>query len=90
MQNLFLCLSNYGLRHKDAGEIEGTAPRSLVALDRGEWSVSFTPWPLYPGDTTPYTHSIRGWVGPTTVVDSVDINVFNFQESDPDSSAARE
>jgi hypothetical protein len=33
------------------------------------WVVSFTPRPLYPGQSAPGTHWIEGWVGPRACLD---------------------
>jgi hypothetical protein len=48
-------------------------------LDLGtcwRWVVSFTPVPLYPGESAPGTHWIRGWVGPRTGLDDVEKRKF--------------
>jgi hypothetical protein len=39
---------------------------------------SFTPQPLYPGEITPGTHWIGGWVGPTTGLDNMKLKFLNL------------
>jgi hypothetical protein len=36
------------------------------------WVVSFTPYPLYPGEKAPGTHSIEGWVGSRAGLDALE------------------
>jgi hypothetical protein len=46
---------------------------TILKLDiRWRWVVSFTPQPLYPGETAPGTLWIGGWVGPRTGLDDVE------------------
>jgi hypothetical protein len=40
---------------------------------RWRWVVCFTPLPLYPQGKSPYTHWIRGCVGPRAGLDAMDI-----------------
>jgi hypothetical protein len=48
-----------------------------LALDGREWSAS-RPWTLYPGENSPGTHWIGGWVGSREALDAVEYRKKNL------------
>jgi hypothetical protein len=58
----------------------------ISALVGGQWSAS-RPCRFIPGERTPYTHLVRGWVGPRAGLDDVDNwNCWHYQDSNSDPS----
>jgi hypothetical protein len=59
-------------RHVDVGGSRGIALRILNLGTRWKWVVSCTPLPIYPGERTPGTNLLVGWVGPRACQDAVE------------------
>jgi hypothetical protein len=64
-----LCLTNEVLRNEDVWGSGGIDPRFLDLGTSWRWVVSFTPRPLYPGQSAPGTNWIGGWENPRTGLD---------------------
>jgi hypothetical protein len=85
-----LVLTNWELRHEDVRGSGCIDPRILDLRKSWGWLVNFTPQPLYPRGNWFHTHWIKGWVGPRTGLDHVEIRKScPHRDSNFDPSAAR-
>jgi hypothetical protein len=66
-------VSSYTPWRRTGGERRYSSCLYLTSATRWGWVVSVTPWPRFtPGERTPGTHWIGGWVGPRAGLDAGD------------------
>jgi hypothetical protein len=87
---LFLCLTNWALRHEG---VWGSGYIDPHFLDHGtcwRWVANITPQPLNPWEKSSGTRWIGGWLGPRAVLDDLEKRKFlTLQDSNSDPSVVQ-